>query len=372
MNTTFTHFIVGQTEPNTIRIIEKIGNHIKELKQYICVEELILKKINENPEFTSITFNVKVNNNTYIFRIHRFFLSTWYDGYIEKRINETEDEKSQYILDNWKYGLLNNEFSLSYQPIMNVKNNSCTNVEALLRWTHQEKNISPAEFIPIIEENHQIIDLEIWVIEEVLKQMADWQKANINLKVHININIQTLQDINFFDRFSEIAARYPVSLENIIFEITERSTITITEQLLSNMSQLAELGVTFAIDDFGAGSTSFSYISELPISIVKIDKQFLANEQNNTVLNAIINALYTLKMTIVAEGIETNEMMMQMMNKDIHFIQGYYYAKPVTPNELISFIQEKSKKKVYFKSEKAKNKNHFSKIKEQSLKYRIM
>lgn len=363
MNTTFTHFIVGQTEPNTIRIIEKIGNHLKELKQYICVEELILNKINENPEFTSLTFDVDVNNDTYIFRIHRFFLSTWYDGYIEKRKKDTEDEKVRNILDNWKNGLLNNEFSLNYQPIMNVKMNSCTNVEALLRWTHQEKSISPAEFIPVIEGNHQIIDLEFWVIEEVLRQTVEWQKENIHLKVHINISIQTLQEINFFDRFSEMATRYPVSLEKIILEITERSTITITESLLSNMSQLAELGVEFAIDDFGAGSTSFSYITELPISIVKIDKQFLTSEENNTVLNAIINALNTLKLTIVAEGIETNTMMMQMVNKDIQFIQGYYYANPVTPKELLSFIKVKSKKKVYY---------HFSKIKEQSLKYRIM
>ncbi|MGM9944939.1 MAG: EAL domain-containing protein [Lysinibacillus sp.] len=372
MNTTFTHFIVGQTETNTIRIIEKIGNHIKELKQYICVEELILNKINENPEFTSLTFDVEVNNDTYIFRIHRFFLSTWYDGYIEKRKNDSDDKRSRYILDNWKNGLLNNEFSLSYQPIMNVKNNSCTNVEALLRWTHQEKSISPAEFIPVIEENQQLMELEIWVIEEVLKQMADWQKANIQLNVHINISIQTLQEISFFNRFREIAANYPVSSENIIFEITERSTITLTESLLSNMSQLAELGVKFAIDDFGAGSTSFSYITELPISIIKIDKQFLKNEENTSVLNAIINALNTLNMTIVAEGIETNTMMMQMVNKDVQFIQGYYYAKPITPKELLSFIKVKSKKKVYFKNEKAKNKNHFSKIKEQSLKYRIM
>ena len=97
-------------------------------------------------------------------------------------------------------------------------------------------------------------------------------------------------------------------MKNIIFEITERSPITITDHLLSNMSQLAALGVKFAIDDFGAGSTSFSYISELPISIVKIDKQFLASEENNTVLEAIINALNTLNMAIVAEGIETNMM----------------------------------------------------------------
>ena len=372
MNTTFTHFIVGLPDPSTIRIIEKVGNHIKELRPYICIEELILNKINEDPEFTSLIFEVKVNDENFIFRIHRFYLSTWFDGYIEKRENDEENDKSRYILNNWKNGLLNNEFSLRYQPIMNVTTNSCTNVEALLRWTHKEKNISPADFIEVLEENKQLSELEYWVIEDVFKQMTDWQEKNMNLKVHINISIQTLQEDNFLNRFNRIAVSYPVSLKNIIFEITERSPITITDHLLSNMSQLAALGVKFAIDDFGAGSTSFSYISELPISIVKIDKQFLASEENNTVLEAIINALNTLNMTIVAEGIETNMMMIQMLSKEIDFIQGYYYSKPITSKELLLFIKGISKKKVYFKNEKVKNKKHFSEIKEQKLKYRIM
>ena len=363
MNTTFTHFIVGLADSSTVRIIEKIGNHIRELRQYICIEELILDKINEDPEFTSLRFEVKVNHENYIFRIHRFYLSTWFDGYIEKRENNEDDDKSQFVLNNWKNGLLNNEFSLSYQPILNLTTNSCTNVEALLRWTHKDKNISPANFFAVLEENNQLVELDYWVIEEVFKQMADWKKKNVSLKVHINISIQTLQQNNFFNRFSEIAASYPISLKNIILEITERSPIAITHYLLSNISKLAELGVVFAIDDFGAGSTSFSYISELPISIVKIDKQFLANEENNSVLNAIINALNTLNMKIIAEGIETNSMMMQMMIKEIDFIQGYYYSKPVTPKELLLFIKGNCKKKVYFNNEKVKIKNHFRKLK---------
>ena len=361
MNTTFTHFIVGQTDPNTIRIIEKIGNHIKELRPYVCIEDIILNHIKDNPEFTSLRFEVRVNDENYIFRIHRFYLSTWFDGYIEKRENDTEDDKSRYILNNWKNSLLNNEFALSYQPIMNLTTNSCTNVEALIRWTHMEKEISSADLIAVLEENNQLAELESWMLEEVFKQMEDWQKKNMNVKVHINISIQTLQENNFFKRFSEMSASYSISAKNIILEMTEQSPIKITENVISNISKLAELGVTFAIDDFGAGSTSFSYITELPISIVKIDKHFLENEEKNFALSGIISALNTLNKTIIAEGIETKSMMLKIMDEKIHFIQGNYYSKPMTPMQLISFIKGNSKK-VYFKNEKVKVKNHFSKV----------
>ena len=354
MDTTFTHFIAGHTEMKTIRIIEKVGNHLKELSEFVCVEELILNKINEEPEFTSLTFEVKVNNDIYIFQIHRFYLSTWFDGYIEKK--EAVDETAKYILDHWKSGLLNNEFSLSYQPILNGKTNDCTNIEALIRWKHKDEYISPAYFIPILEENQQLTDLEDWVIEEVIKQMSDWQQENIHVKTHINISVQTLQDQSFFSRFNEIVSKYKVSPKNIILEITEHSSLFVNESLTNNMEQLANLGVTFAIDDFGVGSTSFSYIDALPISMVKIDKQFLTNGGDHVVLQAIISALNTLNMTIVVEGIETSAMMQQIKKKDIHLIQGYYYSKPLAPAELLSFIR---KAKVYFKKNKALSKKMF-------------
>ncbi|MBD3107703.1 EAL domain-containing protein [Bacillus sp. AGMB 02131] len=367
MDTTFTHFIVGHAEMDSIRIIEKVGKHIKELRECICVEELILNKINAEPEFKVLTFEVKVNSALYIFHIHRSFVSGWFDGYIEKK--EITDERTQYILNNWEIALQNNEFSLNYQPILNLKSNSCTNVEALIRWKHKEEYISPAVFIPLLEAREQLSQLEYWVIETVFKQICEWQKNDIRIKTHINISNQTLQEDSFLNNFTQLATKYNVSPESIILEITEHSSLTVSESLVSNMTKLAELGVIFAIDDFGAGHTSFSYINTLPISMVKIDKQFIDNGKNNAVLQAIINALNTLNMTIVAEGIETDEMMQQMKWKAIHLIQGYHYSKPVTACQLLPILL---KTKLHFKREKANIKHHFSKVKENTYKYRIM
>jgi len=384
MHTNFTHFILGLTEENTIRIIEKIGTHIQELKQHICIETLILEKINQEPEFTSLTFELNVKNETYIFRIHRFYLSTWFDGYIEKKDVSTSakspSQNEMYILSQWQNSLLNHdEFSIVYQPILNMRTGSCTNVEALIRWKHRENYISPASFIPILEENNQLSVLEYWVIKEVMKQIAKWQRININLAVHINISIKTLQEEGFFKRFYELLEAHHILPSSIILEITERSTITVTDCLKENMSNLTKIGVTFAIDDFGAGNTSFSYISKIPISMVKIDKQFITNESNNIVLDAIINSLQTLNMTIVAEGIETNEMMTQLKKKKLHFVQGYHYSKPLAARELTQFYKTNSKlakkykeKKVDLKIEKTINKNHFIKMKKNHRNYNIM
>lgn len=340
MTASFTHFMVEIIANHHLKIKEKIGEYVTDLQKKVCLNDILLEKIGQEPKSFPIIFDVTVKNEVYQFRIEKSFYSNWYDGYIQKSVHNADE---LYLLSQWQYGLFNNnEFSLVYQPILNTETNTCINVEALLRWQHKGTLISPEEFIPILERNNQISRLEYWVIKNVAYQMYEWKKQGIQVKVHINISVQTLQEKKFHNCLMNILQTHGISPCSIIFEITEHKQLEITDVLLKNMNSLAQKGIDFAIDDFGAGNTSFSYLSKIPVSIVKTDKQFLIDEKNEMLFTAIIKSLQTLNVTIMAEGLENKEMMNIILENDIQFVQGFGYSVPLKKEDLIIFLKSQS------------------------------
>ncbi len=239
-----------------------------------------------------------------------------------------------------------NELSIAYQPKLELLSNEIIGVEALLRWKHSEYgNISPSTFIPLAEETGLILKLGDWVLREACLQLKKWEDEGVeNLGVSVNVStIQFLQK-DFVEKVEAIlkdTLADPVYLE---LEITESSTMD-TELVISKLKRLKQLGIKISIDDFGSGYSSLSHIKNLPIDILKIDKSFIndiENDHSNQAIVSTILALATnLNLKTIAEGVENERQYQILKEKGCDQIQGYYISKPVPVAEVSKLMHFK-------------------------------
>lgn len=232
------------------------------------------------------------------------------------------------------------QFHVVYQPIIDIKTNKINGVEALLRWTHPELGIvSPAEFIPILEEIGSIIPVGNWVLQTVIKQMKQWHEDGIFInRASINVSPIQFRTDCFVENLREMLEKEDLDPKYIDLEITE-GTILDIQGSQPILERLRNLGVYVSIDDFGTGYSSLSYLKQLPISTIKIDQSFISNldEQDEMIVNTIINLGENLFFNIVAEGVETKEQLDYLQQQDCYEGQGYYWSKPVEPEKIIEF-----------------------------------
>jgi len=242
-----------------------------------------------------------------------------------------------------------NELSLAYQPKIDLKTKSVTGVEALLRWRNPQFGyISPATFIPIAEETGLIIKLGEWVLKEACMQLKKWYDLGLSsLTISVNVSgIQFLQK-DFVERIEKVLEETLVDASHLELEITE-STMMDTQQVLPILKRLKQLGIKISVDDFGSGYSSLSHIKKLPIDILKIDQMFIQEIDNEisdvAIVSTIITLAKNLSLTVIAEGVENEKQLNILIDKGCDQIQGYYFSKPLTPDEfLLRFGQELKK-----------------------------
>lgn len=240
--------------------------------------------------------------------------------------------------------LKNNEFTLNYQPKINIVSNEISGYEALIRWYDKEKKsyISPMEFIPLAETCGIIEELGYWIIEEVCRQINIWKIENVEFK-QIAINISPVQLIQktFITRLKQILDRYKVETKEIQLEITETTYMKDIEKNNKILEKLRSAGISIALDDFGTGYSSLSYLIDIPINTLKIDKSFVTGVQNDSVrkqiVQAIINIAHNIDLLVVAEGVENKEEMEVLKDLKCDIIQGYYYSKPMPGKDVQNF-----------------------------------
>jgi diguanylate cyclase (GGDEF)-like protein len=234
-----------------------------------------------------------------------------------------------------------NEFSMVFQPQYKLNTKTIHSIEALVRWNSPTLGtVSPAEFIPIAEENRTIIPLGYFVFEESCKAFQKIKQAKSHIQ-YVAINVSSLQfkEIHLLETFLEIAAKYHIEPHEIEIEITERF---IMEHTLDNMNILQNFrshGFKISIDDFGTGYSSMSFLKQLPTDTIKIDKSFIDDikqgSSDNVIIEAIIALSKTLGYTIVAEGIETQEQEDFLKKANCDLGQGYLFSRPITCNDII-------------------------------------
>ena len=208
-----------------------------------------------------------------------------------------------------------------------------TGVEALLRWRHGERLISPLEFIPALEESGEIIRVGEWVLRQACQQTRLWQLAgNDRLRCSVNISSTQLQQADFTPRLIDILQESGLPPANLILEITESQLMHDDMGTLACLNELTSLGVLLALDDFGTGYSSLGYLTRFPLHILKLDKSFINGipyeNKQSAISQAIISLGRSLDLEVVAEGIESSAQLEFVVGEGCHYAQGYWFSRP--------------------------------------------
>ncbi len=238
-----------------------------------------------------------------------------------------------------------NELSLHYQPQFS-KENKIIGAEALIRWDNNDLgSVSPEEFIPLAEETGLIIPIDQWVINEVCKQINLWEEKNINIPcVAINISAKQFHQADFVSILSQTLYANGVLPERIILEINEVVFLDCLDEVKDKMEVLKKNGFSFAIDDFGIGYSSLTYLKQLPFDQLKIDHALICGlvkrPEDTGVVKAIIVMARGLGLKLIAEGVESGRHLAQLSRYGCHLYQGYYFSKPLPAEKFSEYVRQ--------------------------------
>ncbi|PGH54010.1 GGDEF domain-containing protein [Azospirillum palustre] len=237
-----------------------------------------------------------------------------------------------------------NELRLVYQPIVD-KAGRVRSAEALLRWDHHALGpVSPGEFIPVAEESGQIVPITDWVLSTAIAQMTAWEAEGVLPdRVFLNISGQQFLRGNLTLRLEELLGEHPSLRSHLGLEITEQAAVRDLKVAVRTLGELADLGIQAAIDDFGSGYSSLSYVQQLPVAKLKIDRAFVIdvpeNPKSNALVRAAVGMAHGLGLTTVAEGVETAEQRDFLVSVGCDMMQGYLFGRPMAPEALADMVR---------------------------------
>jgi len=260
---------------------------------------------------------------------------------IQKRLRLEQDIRQ---------ALQQREFSVVYQPQLELASGRLCGFEALVRWQRDSKTIAPDEFIPLAEEIGQIVAIDFFVLETVCQQLQSWLDALRGISVAVNISAITLMDPSFIEQVKRVLDQYQLSPCLLKLEVTESILMSNTDQALAKMNTLSNLGVRFSIDDFGTGYSSLGYLKRFPFSQLKIDQSFINDIHLDPDAAALVRSMisigHDLGIKVIAEGVETIEQLSFLHRARCDEVQGYYYSRPLLPEDCLKFITQNLKQRL--------------------------
>ncbi len=235
--------------------------------------------------------------------------------------------------------LINNQLTLYYQPITNIAASQIVALEALIRWPHPTLGLlTPSAFMPLVEEIGLMGILDRWVLKRAIQQLAEWHTQGYRVAVSINLTADSLRDPELIFDFEDLLTEYDIAPKYVILEVTEHVALhdlTISQQVLGTLRQL---GVRIALDDFGTGYASLTYLRQLPVAILKLDRSFAAgvgeDPADEAVMHALINLGSGLDLIVVAEGIEYPRQHEWLRTTGDHLLQGYLLGAPTDAGQI--------------------------------------
>jgi diguanylate cyclase (GGDEF)-like protein/PAS domain S-box-containing protein len=244
-----------------------------------------------------------------------------------------------------RQALERNEFTLHYQPQVDLVSGSVIGVEALIRWQRGIEMISPLEFIPLAEETGLIIPIGEWVLRTACAQATIWLKAGFApIKMSVNLSAVQFRESNLVETVQRILTETGLEPKRLMLEITESAIMQKPELAQQKLTYLNTMGVAIAVDDFGTGYSSLSYLKRFPIHSLKIDKSFVQDITNDpddaAIAQAIISLSHSLDIKVVAEGVETKPQLMFLQKRGCDIMQGYYFSKPLPTQEITQLLLE--------------------------------
>lgn len=255
----------------------------------------------------------------------------------------------QSLRDDLQSAVDNREFVVHYQPVVDLQTGAIQGVESLVRWDHPERGVlPPSEFLAEAEETGHILFIDRWVLQEASRQVRAWQEAipaAVDLRAYVNLSQRQLQHPGLADQVAEALDSSGLAPEDLILEITETALVHETDAALTELRKVKELGVTLALDDFGTGYSSLAHLMNFPIDIIKLDRSFVSaiggNRKQSDLALALVKLAKNLRLTTVAEGIETEGQFDYLRALDSELGQGYYFAKPLDASQLEKLLDEK-------------------------------
>ncbi|MGI6084422.1 MAG: EAL domain-containing protein [Acetivibrionales bacterium] len=266
-------------------------------------------------------------------------------AFYDKDMNDAILERLN-LQNSMKTALDKNEFILHYQPQYRAADRKIMGFEALVRWNSESMGmISPAKFIPIAEETHLIIPLGMWILEEAVKFIKKlYQRGYTHLIMSVNISaIQFIQK-DFSENVIDLLRKYCLPPESLELEITESVMMQSMDNVLDNIKRVREVGIKIALDDFGTGYSSLNYLTKIPINTLKIDKTFIDDiglkKERSLLIESIVGIGHRLGLSIVAEGVETEDQYIYLMERKCERIQGYFFSKPLPEDQVMHLFED--------------------------------
>ncbi|MED1781568.1 EAL domain-containing protein [Brevibacillus fortis] len=236
------------------------------------------------------------------------------------------------------------QFQIYYQPKIDIVTSAMTGMEALVRWVHPELGIIPPNrFIPIAEETGMILALGEWILKQACKQNKIWHDQGYTLKVSVNLSARQIYQKDLVEMIKDILRETNLSPDWLELEITE-SIFVKMEEATAVLQQIRDIGIQISIDDFGTGYSSFSYIKSLPVDTIKIDASFIRdihhNQESQAIVKAIVTIAQSLKMNVIAEGIELHDQVAALKENGCDHGQGYLFSKPLPTDDFDQLLRQ--------------------------------
>ena len=255
----------------------------------------------------------------------------------------------EYLIQDFKRALLNDEFVVYFQPVYDIKSEQpyILSCEALVRWIHPIYGlIMPADFIPLFEQNGLIGELDYYIWNESAKQLAQWKKKyNTPISVSVNISRIDIQEDSFEDKLLKIIEVNNVEINDFHLEVTESAYVEDAEKIVMVINKLYSQGFKIEVDDFGAGYSPLKMLYSISADVIKIDRKVIIGLSENkdkalSFIEEIHNIAVTLKGQLLAEGVETEEEVKILKDAGCDMIQGYYFSKPLTALEFEKLLKQ--------------------------------
>ena len=262
------------------------------------------------------------------------------DEYTISRLSMTRD---------FKETMANDDLTIHYQPVYDVTNKKIVALEALSRWEHSEHGfISPDKFILLSEQTGLINELTYWILEKSIAQMSEWHNNGIKLCIAVNLSVYSFNDPEFIGEVRSVLKKYNFPARNLKLEITESAMMEKPLQAIDVLTELHTMGVQLSIDDYGTGFSSMTYLKQLPVNELKIDKSFIIgldeDRSNDAIVRSTIDLAHNLGLKVVAEGVESEAVYNLLTKYNCDMAQGFHLGHPVSSDQIESLFKMNSKK----------------------------
>ena len=255
--------------------------------------------------------------------------------------------KTQRILENMEEAINQRQFQVWYQPKHNIFDGRLIGAEALVRWIHPRYGfMSPGEFIPIFEDNGFVAHVDRYVWEEACAAIKRWRGMGLKT-VPVSVNISRKDFIYFHDEeiLKPLLAKYGLDPADLHIEVTESAYMDNPDMVIRKVNEMHRDGFVVELDDFGTGYSSLSMFGHIDIDVVKLDMSFIRqeqNEQSDKMMRYIIDMCKNMGLSVLSEGVETEEQRQRLMKMGCDYVQGYYYSKPLPEADFVDYLRKHS------------------------------